>query len=69
MNMAKININDLRKKSSKELETQIEDLHKEKFNLRFQQSNGQIKNTGRIKEVRRGLARIKTIINEKSKTI
>ena len=65
--MAKIKINDLRKKSSLELETQIEDLSKEKFNLRFQQSNGQIKNTGRMKEVRRGLARIKTIKNEKPK--
>ena len=65
--MANIKINDLRKKSSSELETQIEELSKEKFNLRFQQSNGQIKNTGRMKEVRRGLARIKTIKNEKTK--
>ena len=65
--MANIKINDLRKKSSSELETQIEELSKEKFNLRFQQSNGQIKNTGRMKEVRRGLARIKTIKNEKQK--
>ena len=65
--MANIKINDLRKKSSSELETQIEELSKEKFNLRFQQSNGQIKNTGRMKEVRRGLARIKTIKNEKLK--
>ena len=63
--MAKIKINDLRKKSSSELETQIEELSKEKFNLRFQASNGQLTNTGRVKEVRKGIAKIKTILNER----
>ena len=65
--MANFKISDLRKKTIDELTSQLEELSKEKFNLRFQMSNGQIKNTGRIKEVRRGQARIKTLINEKSK--
>ncbi len=66
--MVSIKISELRKKSLDELDTDLESLSKEKFNLRFQKSNGQIKNTGRIKEVRRGLARIKTLKNEKNKS-
>ena len=47
-----------------ELKKQLDDLNKEKFNLRFQASNGQLSNTGRVKEVRRGIAKIKTILNK-----
>ena len=46
------------------LKKQLDDLNKEKFNLRFQASNGQISNTGRVKEVRRGIAKIKTLLNK-----
>ena len=66
--MVSIKISELRKKSLDELDANLESLSKEKFNLRFQKSNGQIKNSGRIKEVRRGLAKIKTIKNEKLNT-
>ena len=47
-----------------ELKKQLDDLNKEKFNLRFQASNGQLSNTGRVKEVRRGIAKIKTLLNK-----
>ena len=64
--MSIFKVSELRKKTINELTSQYEDLSKEKFNLRFQKSNGQIKNTGRIKLVRREIARIQTLINEKS---
>jgi large subunit ribosomal protein L29 len=42
------------------------DLKKEQFNLRFQKATGQLEKTGRVKQVRRDIARIKTIAAEKS---
>ena len=62
--MPSIKISDLRQKKDDELKKQLDDLNKEKFNLRFQASNGQLSNTGRVKEVRRGIAKIKTILNK-----
>ena len=58
---------DLRTKTVDELNDQINDLSKEAFNLRFQQASGQLENTARVRAVRRDLARIKMILNEKSR--
>ena len=63
--MAIIKITEIRSKKVDELKKQLDELSKEQFNLRFQASNGQLNNTGRVKEVRRGIAKIKTIFNEK----
>jgi large subunit ribosomal protein L29 len=48
------------------LATQLEALHKEAFNLRFQRASGQLENTARVRQVRREAARIKTILNERA---
>jgi large subunit ribosomal protein L29 len=56
---------DLRPKTSDELAEDLERLHKEAFNLRFQRANGQLENTARVREVRRDIARIKTILGER----
>ena len=52
---------DVRQKTDDELSDQLGDLKKEAFNLRFQQASGQLENTARVREVRRDIARIKTI--------
>ena len=56
---------ELRTKSVEELKEALMDLHKERFNLRFQQASGQLENTARVRDVRRGIARIKTILQQK----
>ncbi len=56
---------DLRQKSDDELKAQILDLRKEQFNLRFQAASGQLENTARVREIRRSIARIKTLLNER----
>ena len=48
-----------------DLKNKITDLRKESLNLRFQKSSGQLEKTGRIRAVRRQIARIKTVINNK----
>jgi large subunit ribosomal protein L29 len=53
---------DLRSKSQDELKGQLVALRKESFNLRFQQASGQLENTARVRQVRRDIARIKTIL-------
>jgi large subunit ribosomal protein L29 len=58
---------DVRAKSADELKTQLGDLQKEAFNLRFQKASGQLENTGRVRQVRRDIARIKTIIGQGGK--
>ena len=50
-----------------ELKTQSVDAKKELFNLRFQNATNQLDNTSRIKEVRKNIARIQTLITEKAK--
>jgi len=54
---------DLRAKTADELKTDLVDLKKEQFNLRFQAASGQLENTARVREVRRDIARIKTILS------
>jgi large subunit ribosomal protein L29 len=56
---------DVRAKTVDELTQQVEDLRKEQFNMRFQRASGQLENTARIREVRRDIARIKTILAER----
>ena len=58
---------DLRGKSPDELKEQLLGLRKESFNLRFQKAGGQLENTSRVREVRRDISRIKTIMREKAK--
>ena len=55
---------DLRTKTPDELTDRLADLKKEQFNLRFQASSGQLSNTARVRDVRRGIAQAKTIIAE-----
>ena len=55
---------DLRTKSVDELKDSLFDLKKEAFNLRFQKASGQLANTVRVREVRRDIARIKTVLRD-----
>ena len=59
-------LDDLRTKSTAELEDELVLAKKELFNLRFQNATNQLENTGRIKEVRRNIARIQTVITQKT---
>ena len=60
-------VEDLKKKSAADLAQELVAAKKELFNLRFQNATNQLDNTGRIKEVRKNIARIQTIITEKEK--
>ena len=57
---------DVRAKSDDELKEELLGLRKEAFNLRFQTASGQLENTARVKVVRRGIARVKTILGERN---
>ena len=57
-------VEDLRTKSVEQLNADLVEAKKELFNLRFQNATNQLENTGRIKEVRRNIARIQTVITE-----
>ena len=57
---------DLRAKTPDELKDQLLKLKKEQFNLRFQRATQQLEKPARVREVRRDIARIKTILGEKS---
>ena len=59
-------VEDLRNKSVAELNEELVAAKKELFNLRFQNATNQLDNTSRIKEVRRNIARIQTVITEKA---
>ena len=59
-------VEDLRAKSATELEDELVAAKKELFNLRFQNVTNQLDNTSRIKEVRKNIARIQTLIVEKA---
>ena len=58
---------DARSKTTDQLSDELETLQKEAFNLRFQKASGQLENTGRVRQVRRDIARIKTIIGQRGK--
>ena len=55
---------DLRAKTEDQLKQDLMDLSKEQFNFRFQKSTGQLENTGRMRVVRRDIAKIKTLLAE-----
>ena len=59
-------VEDLKGKSAAELQNELVAAKKELFNLRFQNATNQLDNTSRIKEVRRNIARIQTVITEKA---
>jgi large subunit ribosomal protein L29 len=56
---------DLRIMSLDQLDTKVLELKKEQFNLRFQRATGQLANTARVREVRRDIARLKTVATQK----
>jgi large subunit ribosomal protein L29 len=60
---------DVRLKTGDELSTTLLDLRKEQFNLRFQRASGQNEGLGRVKQVRRDIARVKTIMAEKKSAV
>jgi len=64
--MAIVKAEALRAKTLDELKTQLVDLKKEQFNLRFQVAGGQVENPSRAKIVRREIARIKTVLGQMS---
>lgn len=56
---------ELRSKTDGELEIDLDDAYQELFNMRFQRSSGQLANTARMNEVRKNIARIKTVLRER----
>ncbi len=60
-------VEDLKTKSAAELNEELVAAKKELFNLRFQNATNQLDNTSRIKEVRKNIARIQTVMTEKAK--
>ena len=56
---------DARAMTPDQLSDELMKLKKEQFNLRFQRATGQLENTGRVREVRRDIARVKTIAAQK----
>lgn len=59
---------DVRAKTPDQLNDDLTALKKEQFNLRFQRATGQLEKTARVRQIRRDIARIKTILAEKSAT-
>jgi large subunit ribosomal protein L29 len=58
---------DLRSQTPDQLTEQMEMLGKEIFNLRFQRASGQLENTARVRQARRDIARIKTVLGERQR--
>lgn len=61
-----MNAKELGDKTPDQLRDELVTLKKEAFNLRFQAATGQLENTARIREVRRNVARINTVLNQKA---
>ena len=59
-------VEELKNKTLDQLKSILIDLKKESFNLRFQKANGQLENTARVKVVKRSVARVLTLINNKA---
>ena len=59
---------EMRSLSELELNNRLNDSHQELFNLRFQRASGQLTNTARVREVRRTIARIKTLLRQRELT-
>ncbi|NKB20809.1 MAG: 50S ribosomal protein L29 [Alphaproteobacteria bacterium] len=56
---------DIRTKTDDELKDQVQELKKEALNLRFQRASGQLEATARIRQVRRDIARVRTVMGER----
>ncbi|MDZ4760663.1 MAG: 50S ribosomal protein L29 [Alphaproteobacteria bacterium] len=65
--MAALKVEDIRLKTPDQLRDEMTRLKKEQFNLRFQKATGQLEKTSRVREIRRDIARIETILSEKAK--
>jgi large subunit ribosomal protein L29 len=63
-----MNISEMRSKADADLKKELLELREEQFKLRMQQGTGQLGNPARFKEVRREIARIKTVLNEKARS-
>ncbi|MDI3336347.1 50S ribosomal protein L29 [Defluviimonas aestuarii] len=61
-----MNASELKAKTPDQLRDELVALKKEAFNLRFQQATGQLENTARMRKVRRDVARINTVLNQKA---
>ena len=61
-----MNAKEVRDMTEDQLKSKLLDLKKEQFNLRFQKASGQLEKTARISEVRKDIARVKTILREKA---
>lgn len=61
-----MNVKEIREKSNEELNKEMTSLKEELFNLRFQQATGQLENTSKIRDIKKTIARIKTIITERA---
>lgn len=57
---------DLKAKTADELADQLAQLKKEQFNLRFRKATGQLENTAQVRQVRRDIARIRTVLTQKA---
>jgi large subunit ribosomal protein L29 len=64
-----MNASDLRARTDDELKDQLVKLRRESFNLRFQVASGQLENTARRRQVRRDIARIKTILGDRHRRV
>lgn len=61
-----MNVKEIRDKSNEELNKEMTSLKEELFNLRFQKATGQLENPSRIKDIKKTIARIKTVITERA---
>ena len=63
--MAELSVEDIRRMTADQMDDEILKLKKERFNLRFQRATGQLENTSRVREVRRDIARVRTLQRQK----
>ena len=66
MKAAQNDIKNIREQDADRLKDELLSLKKEQFNLRFQQATGQLEKPSRMREVRRAIARVQTVLREKS---
>ena len=62
--MAELKVEDIRRMTADQMDDEVLKLKKERFNLRFQAASGQLENTARVRQVRRDIARIRTITQQ-----
>lgn len=62
-----MNIKDIRSKTNEEIAQEIKNCKREQLNIRFQRAAGEFTNTSRVKLLRKSIARLKTVVNERKK--